>query len=1140
MAKRLLGMLLAVLMIAAMIPATAFADASTEGSPNVFSVVADVTGKQQQTEFLFVDTLEQNGETYYGLLIRKGVHNWDATAGQILYFSGTGLDWVDDESQESTETVKYVKMMDRKDGQNKNLLNTYVDDIFPEAMLPYIATLEFDLTAYEGVSYKTVDNITFPTWDILDANKDYVFIGGSDADDKNFTGTITRTASSYMTSGKWFKSMRPGGISGYGQVGANYDYYWNPLVYVTKDFFRNIKIDTTKEIGENVTAFLSENLYTNDVADLGYTQDELEFLGIGEMPVTEGDSFVVGGKTFYLVPESAVEYNGEKYVGVFYNARSIAWTEGRTDGTVVLFDEDRPAGGKYVQFLKGQESLTDLDTAFASHFEAFGDYKVDADFEWKMGDIYIGSDETTTPIYFKGSVGLPSVAEFTKLYENDNVTFKEAYGFTTRSFSNSGGKTWGRQWFYWKNAESHNNSATAMYDEAEQLIGYNAGKQIAYWSPMTYVKESFFLENKIDLAAMSANVRGYLADNFYQKNFADGVYSETEFDIIGVLAEPENADSLLEWSPNYLKLADGTELLYNGQDGDYLNFIIPKDYAGNWSVLGAALKKGAEDGYSEFYLMGNTWGTATVTLDSLLESLPDELEANIRVTTWDDAGWAGWFDGGKTNAAAKAMTKASLPSYDDFNAHGSYLMPMILDNQFGGAVTKENGYKYSTTALARNSATWNFGTYYLVDGPSGDGTTATGAMPGGDSPHARGSVFLTFYAHKDFLTQIKADEMGENVKALFPVNFVKSDLEGLYTNAEIKSLGVNSFIEYAKDADSSMKFVVDGKTFILMDTTAEVDGTKYYGVLYNKKHLPSWGAGTAGTVILGEDRADGGKYVDFYRGVTELVDVQSYAADFEAFGDYMVDEDFEWKMGDVYLPGAEATAPIYHKGSVSLPTQVQIREMYIKDADIANDNPGLLSRTLGTYAGKNNWHAWRPAEVNRNMFTTDVLDDAGNVIGFTSSAALYGVWSPMTYVSEDFFADNQIDLETAGEGFKKAIRTSFDREDLTGWDDAVLDELFVGYDGEGLGLEVIVENGSAKFIVHNNGADAAGKGNTVILASYNNGVLVDVKTIVLDENVSAGYKTSAISVPVSMAGATDVKAMMWNTVVPLTNVATSR
>ena len=64
-----------------------------------------------------------------------------------------------------------------------------------------------------------------------------------------------------------------------------------------------------------------------------------------ESAVSVGTSFVIDGITYYLMPDSIVEHNGETFVGVFRRTMQNDWSNATTSMCLSV-DGDRAAGGK--------------------------------------------------------------------------------------------------------------------------------------------------------------------------------------------------------------------------------------------------------------------------------------------------------------------------------------------------------------------------------------------------------------------------------------------------------------------------------------------------------------------------------------------------------------------------------------------------------------------------------------------------------------------------------------------------------------------------------------------------------------------------------------------------------------------------
>ena len=519
--KRFLGLLLATLMVVTMVPTVAFADNTTEGSPNVFSIVTDATGVQQ-TQYLFVDTLTQNGVTYYGLMSRNAVHNW--YPAKTLSGAGDNMGWIDDTTQTSTSSVVYKKLVAKHKGTNLKTLGEYLDTFFPASVVPYVGTLEHQISVYKNVTYKTVDSVTIPTWDILNANKEFVYLGGSN--DQNYNGTITRANAGWMDGADWLKAMRPNYSSCHGQMNTSrYNYHWHPLIYVTKDFFKNIKIDTTKEIGANVKTFMSENFNTLDVANAGYTAEEIEALGVNSFkqevkPETiSGNSFTYGGYTYVFIEDAVEEVDGKKYYGVVEKAglrHNNSWGAIRYDLDAEKSDENTtyvkvgpasPWGGSWAN----SKATYDMQEETTRTFAPLASYLLDRDWTIK-GSWDWNNQGTVTPLVMSGKIGIPTEVQFKNAINAGDLTLTVgAYHLNGLYYYAEDNYTYHER--VNTSGSSDRNLRIALTPSATNIV-WSGGKVNGEFFFMGYVSEDFFKLNKIDATTIGSGAKTFLKSEF--------------------------------------------------------------------------------------------------------------------------------------------------------------------------------------------------------------------------------------------------------------------------------------------------------------------------------------------------------------------------------------------------------------------------------------------------------------------------------------------------------------------------------------------------------------------------------------------------------------------------------------------------
>lgn len=1169
--KRFLGILLAALMVVTMLPAVAFADGEATATPNAFTVGGEtylLTGASETV----------NGETYYQVLNANSLYSAEGEYGGYNLPLNEEL---------STDSVKYVDLNFRSQygTLKKNGVSTGVYSMNNDAIEAILFPSEIfgdNLLEREWVHSNawpwndaTVKLATIGTVGTLSSGdlKALVLSDGSVMNFGQNDTKPTRRALAYDFN-KWSSHAYMTYVAVDGSTGqAHYfkgqtDFTYRDsaqgcffgLAYVNKEFFKSKHIDIAT-MGENVKKFYQDNFTTLDLGPAGYTEEELNQLGIQGVPCPEGNTFEVGGKNYVLM-DSTKEINGKTYCGVLSTeSLNPDWNKAVMHFNY-LTDKVYGATGDILIDLQHRNPDSDVRTSiqtYVTKFAPFGSYIAPATTEWNM-------TSGTTRVYYTGSVGLPTSAELIAVDAEYPLTYAT---YNKGIIYNNIGDWTGN--FY---------NISPLIHDGETLKGNGAGADInknndgksstnaaGTWYFMTYVSEDFFLDGNVEISTMAKGVRDFLAANYYVRDFNENGYNVYELAEIGIKAQPDDATTVVDWSPDYIKFDGMPGLLYNGiVDGDYISFTYPVDIAGTQSAHGIHAAKQTTDvdgnavtGHG-IYNIANPFNqnSGISVSDKTMGLLPDSLKAYIPTRTFQAN--SGYWCGLSTHGVlAPSLVKASVPSGDIMIRHGSYLASQIADNNTAYSTKQGASATKDKIAIVNNLATYS----QLGYDPVTNAVVSTGV----DTPYLSGSIFPEFYVHKDILKNHRVDIklLGANVKALF-AGLVKSDFTVDYTAAEFEALGVKAYIDEVKDFGS--RFTAGELEYILTGFTDEVDGKKYYAVLCTKglaegtyidmdlhkdtelsttdkiyadmyvtggqwsRLTYTYGTGT------GSEVKD--KWWKFTSNNVDLQDMQEKMFPAAVFGDNLLER--EWEMGSMVDWGDSVDAELVVKGTVCLLSKEEMKKVMAENSlkapakvltrSISYWSPNYYIAGLmadGSESGSANMNYFMQNSTNANKWENQT-NSHGGTFYFT------------TYVSEDYFKTADIDMTTAGEGFKAKIRADFERADLTGWSDANLDILYSGYFGSGLGLEVAKTANGAEVVVHNNGTEATDEGLCLIVASYDANGLVDVKTFVLEESVSAGSKTSAIKFGVDLAGATEVKAMLWDNILsakPLTGVVSA-
>lgn len=855
-----------------------------------------------------------------------------------------------------------------------------------------------------------------------------------------------------------------------------------------------------------------------------------------EVTETVSAAFVVDGKTFYLMPDSTKTYNGKTYVGVYANTKEIPYADNKCpDNTntverIVLVPEgNRAAGGKYVSVSMSYTNPTNIQNK-VTHFAPFGDYIIGSDYEWLMGSMYWKStDSAVTPIYFKGSVGLPTSAELISLYNNDNVV-NHGQSLATRAATDAsvtGGAFWNRV----RDGLSGNVSYTRVIDEETANITKFYSTMGAAWGYMTYISSDFFTKTKLDIDSMGSVVKEYLAANYIQDDFAGSDYTADELTALGVVAVPENPTPA--HSPNYLKIvaANGTvkEFLYNDtitQNGKtYIGLIGTKDFWSHGSgYIGASFRSLMTAGVdfegealpsdSNWYLSTNRlqeWKTTKYhEIHTLMSNIPTAVQPYLLKYSYD-CGQNSFYDGYKVHAL-RTIGKLTWVSKDEVEAHKTYLTPVA-----------GNG-----TYIATRTGVTNDKHFYVYD----KATDTFKSMGKYESPN--GSLFMRMYVDADMLKTVKLDLSATRsvTKAMLKANFVRSDLEGIYTDAELDELGIESFMAEEKpEAVAGSSFVAGGKTFYYLNNTIDYNGKKYFRI-FDKIDLRPWSKDAYYYVT---ERDDESIYVSLkHNNATELT---SLSNNLDVFGDYKISADYEWNYGTATYDGA--TKKVYLKGAINVPSSSDY-EYITKEVTFTSEGQMYITSTFFAYNNGTNRYVFNSVtnKMGKNAVTYNVENDY--YVGDKSAA-----YNFVTYVSEDYFVNNELDLATTGEVMINAIKENFTRDELAagGWSEATLDTLFnSGYTGEGLGLVAYKTGDESVAVVINNNDSVASTGvKLVVVAVYSEDGMEDVRLVNVTGNIPANSYTSKFPVTFDANGKEiiEIKVMLWDGIITAKPLAAS-
>ena len=668
--------------------------------------------------------------------------------------------------------------------------------------------------------------------------------------------------------------------------------------------------------------------------------------------------------------------------------------------------------------------------------------------------------------------------------------------------------------------------ACGLYDPAQsKVVNSNLASAYAWGSvfPVFYVSLDAFIEVKMDVATMGANVKALLAENFIQEDFLDLGYTAEDFAAMDIPVVPANPKPM--HSPNYMKVVttDGTmtEFLYNDtithngktyiglvgasspithESGAYgLRFDKTKtDYEGVDVPTSA-------DGKTIYVKTAVTYKDNTNQTEihtNSLSTLPVGVQDALLKYTYDCGSNKQYYGDWATMTNIKTIGKLTALSIEEIQTHILYLAS-LTDKTAIASRTGHGGYGYYRYKIA--DGTWVKENTY---------------------EYPNGAAFMRMYVDLDMFKTVKidVDSMRSNVKAMLKANFVRSDLEGIYSDAELDKLGVESFtVEEKPDAVTGSSFVAGGKTFYYLNNTIDYNGKKYFRV-FDKKDWTPW-TGTAFYPIT--ERAEGGVYVAVKQGSLTGSELQNHTTNFSIFGDNLIPSGYEWSYGDATYNGS--STKVYMKGSVNVPSVADYN--YVINQGVSFTAQGQQRITSEFFIHNNGTNRHNFNGNTQNNESLDHKTDGNYWVGTHAAGYNY-----VTYVSEDYFINNELDLATTGEVMIQAIKDNFTREELVagGWSEAALSALFdASYTGTGLGLVAYKTGDASVAVVINNNDYAASTGaKLVVVVAYSVDGLEDAKVVPVTGTIPANAYTSKLPVTLEVGEAeiVEIKVMLWENI----------
>lgn len=216
-------------------------------------------------------------------------------------------------------------------------------------------------------------------------------------------------------------------------------------------------------------------------------------------------------------------------------------------------------------------------------------------------------------------------------------------------------------------------------------------------------------------------------------------------------------------------------------------------------------------------------------------------------------------------------------------------------------------------------------------------------------------------------------------------------------------------------------FTFDEKDYILMDDKIESNGKKYYAILRPTNLAAGlWNYEVDGLYLTNKVEATNYTQVVLCKGNTNI---QTYkSAYFGGFDGYMISPYFENVMGK----DPDTNKLFVYKGSISIPTFNQLKNITAVDKQFPNKYKRTITSSTLNYGGVLYVDFFPKAPEDRGTLK---YNKSQQTYCFTSAVCCTD-WYLMTYVSEDFFKNVHINLNTMGAYAKYLIKRDFTYSDL--------------------------------------------------------------------------------------------------------------
>ena len=579
-----------------------------------------------------------------------------------------------------------------------------------------------------------------------------------------------------------------------------------------------------------------------------------------------------------------------------------------------------------------------------------------ADTQW---DITFGNGDAAYSMVSK--LCLPTEVEL-----NANA---EAFAHFKLALTNAGGP--GK--FYVRGAWCHD--LVTLCDGVSFGAVDPTGDTAGYFPFAFNLNKDFFKNIKLDVTTMGTSVKDILTNNFTRLEMMN-VYSDEELNAIG-FDEIEFIESLNSFTVSAENVEDGRQadyILLNPEENNGNFLIMSKGIVGGWGVAPKYMSD-PEDANNTILGLDIDGGK---TFDAAyLDSFPATVQNNMVNTTWEI----------------------------DFGVGDSYYMTSKLCLPTDLELTANTeAFEYMKTAVANAGGPGTF----IVRGAWDNSlvTRYSGGSFGAISPTGCATHYpLVFNVNKDFFKNVKLDvtTMGTNIKNILTGNYGKTQMKGIYTDAELEIIGYGENPTVITGASFRLANKEDGKTneFIVLD--AADDNSNF--LIMSKGIVGGWGVAPkymsdpedANNTILGLD-IDGGKTFD-----------AAYLDSFPAtVQNNMVNTTWEidFGVGDSY----------YMTSKLCLPTDLELTANteafeYMKTAVANAGGPG-------TFIVRGAWD---------NSLVTRYSGGSFGAISPTGCATHY----PLVFnVNKDFFKNVKLDVTTMGSDVRDILINNVSRFDL--------------------------------------------------------------------------------------------------------------